>query len=235
MSAIVDIILLIVLFVMILAGIKNGFVRCVLSIVAFTLAFAAAVFLSEPAAQTVYDNFAKEPIESAIAERITDTGTARTAADSTQAVIDSLPEAVVSAASSLGINVSELAEQTGSINLNTSNMAVELTDKVAQPIALAVLKVLAFAVIFLLLNLVLQIVVSVISRLFKLPVLKTFNHALGGALGAVKGLMLVVVLAVLLDASTAFVTNADFVTAVGNSKIVDIIVSTGVFSRLASA
>ena len=235
MSAIVDIILLIVIFVMILAGIKNGFVRCVLSIVAFTLAFAAAVFLSEPAAQTVYDNFAKEPIESAIAERITDTGTARTAADSTQAVIDSLPEAVVSAASSLGIDVSELAEQTGSINLNTSNMAAELTDKVAQPIALAVLKVLAFAVIFLLLNLVLQIVVSVISRLFKLPVLKTFNHALGGALGAVKGLMLVVVLAVLLDASTAFVTNADFVTAVGNSKIVDIIVSTGVFSRLASA
>ena len=235
MSAIVDIILLIVLFVMILAGIKNGFVRCVLSIVAFTLAFAAAVFLSEPAAQTVYDNFAKEPIESAIAERITDTGTAQTAADSTQAAIDSLPEAVVSAASSLGIDVSQLAEQAGSINLNTSDMAAELTDKVARPIALAVLKVLAFAVIFLILNLVLQIVVSVISRLFDLPVLKTFNRTLGGVLGAVKGLLLVTVLAILLDASTAFITNADFVTAVGNSKIVDIIVSTGVFSRLASA
>ena len=235
MSAIVDIILLIVLFVMILAGIKNGFVRCVLSIVAFTLAFAAAVFLSEPAAQTVYDNFAKEPIESAIAERITDTGTAQTAADSTQAVIDSLPEAVVSAASSLGIDVSQLAEQAGSINLNTSDMTAELTDKVARPIALAVLKVLAFAVIFLILNLVLQIAVSVISRLFDLPVLKTFNRTLGGVLGAVKGLLLVTVLAILLDASTAFITNADFVTAVGNSKIVDIIVSTGVFSRLASA
>lgn len=235
MSAIVDIILLIVIFVMILAGIKNGFVRCVLSIVAFTLAFAAAVFLSEPAAQTVYDNFAKEPIESAIAESITDTGTAQTAADSTQAVIDSLPEAVVSAASSLGIDVSQLAEQAGSINLNTSDMAAELTDKVAQPIALTVLKVIAFAVIFLILNLVLQIAVSVISRLFDLPVLKTFNRTLGGVLGAVKGLLLVTVLAVLLDASTAFVTNADFVTAVGNSKIVDIIVSTGVFSRLASA
>lgn len=235
MSAIVDIILLIVLFVMILAGIKNGFVRCVLSIVAFTLAFASAVFLSEPAAQTVYDNFAKEPIESAIAERITDTGTAQTAADSTQAVIDSLPEAVVSAASSLGIDVSQLAEQAGSINLNTSDMAAELTDKVARPIALAVLKVLAFAVIFLILNLVLQIAVSVISRLFDLPVLKTFNRTLGGVLGAVKGLLLVTVLAILLDASTAFVANADFVTAVGNSKIVDIIVSTGVFSRLALA
>lgn len=235
MSAIVDIILLIVIFVMILAGIKNGFVRCVLSIVAFTLAFAAAVFLSEPAAQTVYDNFAKEPIESAIAESITDTGTAQTAADSTQAAIDSLPEAVVSAASSLGIDVSQLAEQAGNINLNTSDMAAELTDKVARPIALAVLKVLAFAVIFLILNLVLQIAVSVISRLFDLPVLKTFNRTLGGVLGAVKGLLLVTVLAILLDASTAFITNADFVTAVGNSKIVDIIVSTGVFSRLASA
>lgn len=235
MSAIVDIILLIVLFVMILAGIKNGFVRCVLSIVAFTLAFAAAVFLSEPAAQTVYDNFAKESIESAIAESIPDTGTAKTAADNTQAVIDSLPEAVVSAASSLGIDVSQLAEQAGNINLNTSDMAAELTDKVARPIALAVLKVLAFAVIFLILNLVLQIAVSVISRLFDLPVLKTFNRTLGGVLGAVKGLLLVTVLAILLDASMAFITNADFVTAVGNSKIVDIIVSTGVFSRLASA
>ena len=235
MSAIVDIILLIVIFVMILAGIKNGFVRCVLSIVAFTLAFAAAVFLSEPAAQTVYDNFVKEPIESAIAESIPDMSTAKTAADNTQAVIDSLPEAVVSAASSLGIDVSQLAEQAGNINLNTSDMAAELTDKVARPIALAVLKVLAFAVIFLILNLVLQIAVSVISRLFDLPVLKTFNRTLGGVLGAVKGLLLVTVLAILLDASTAFVTNADFVTAVGNSKIVDIIVSTGVFSRLASA
>ena len=114
-------------------------------------------------------------------------------------------------------------------------MAAELTDKVARPIALAVLKVIAFAVIFLILNLVLQIAVSVISRLFDLPVLKTFNRTLGGVLGAVKGLLLVTVLAVLLDASTAFITNADFVTAVGNSKIVDIIVSTGVFSRLASA
>lgn len=233
MVAVIDIFLIALFILFIFLGVRNGFVRSALGMVAVAVAAISAVWLSGPVAQAVYDGFFKASIETAIAAQLPDISSAQSTVDNTQTIIASIPEAFVNAASSIGIDVSAIAEQAGSFDFSAANVAAEITESVAQPVAVALLKIVSFVLIFLIIDVVLQFVVSGISKFFKLPVLKTFNRFLGGAVGAVKGVFFVVTLALLLNASAAVISNVDFVGAVNSSKIINIIVSTDVFSQLA--
>ncbi len=233
MTVVVDIILSALLILFVFLGARNGFVRSVLGMVAVALAAVLAVWLSEPIAKIVYDSLLKASVETAIAAQLPDINSAQLTVGNTQAIISSIPEAFVNAAASMGIDVKAIAEQAGSFDFSNVDVASEIASRVAQPVAVALLKVLSFVVVFLIIDIVLQFVVSGISKVFKLPVLKTFNRCLGGVVGAVKGVFFVITLALLLNASAAVVSNVDFVEAVNSSKIINIIVSTDVFSQLA--
>jgi len=73
-----------------------------------------------------------------------------------------------------------------------SNIAAEICDSVAKPIAVAVLKVLSFAVIFFVCDFFLQIAAKAVCKLFELPVIRSVNRTLGGVFGALKGVFVAV-------------------------------------------
>ena len=233
MIAVIDLILLALLIVFVYLGAKNGFVRSILGVVAVVVAAILASCFSAPVAQAVYDGFFKASIETAIAEQLPDMSSAQATVDNVQVVVSSIPEAFVNAAAKMGIDISDIATQAGNFDFGAANVAAEITEKVAQPIAVSLLEVLSFVAVFLIAYVILQPVVSSISRFFKLPVLKTFNRALGGVVGAVKGVFFVVTVALLLYASVPVVSNAEFIEAVNSSNIINMIVSTEIFSQLA--
>ena len=100
------------------------------------------------------------------------------------------------------------------------------------PIAVAVLKVLSFAVIFFVCDFFLQIAAKAVCKLFELPVIRSVNRTLGGVFGALKGVFVAVFACLLLDAAASFAPGTQFASAVGASKLVSLIVSTDIFSRL---
>ena len=67
---------------------------------------------------------------------------------------------------------------------------------------------------------VLKIVAKLLARIFKLPVIKTVNQALGGVLGALKGLAVVIFICTVL---TALFSSGDseIAVAVNDSIIVN--------------
>ncbi len=232
MVAVIDLILLALLMLFIGIGIKNGFVRSILSMVAAVVAAVLATVLSAPVAQAVYDSFFKASIETAIAAQLPDISSAQTTVANVQVAVSLIPQTLVDMAAKMGIDVPTIATQAGNFDLGAANIAAEITEKIAQPVAVSLLRVLSFVAVFLIAYVVLQIVVYIISKFFDLPVLKTFNRGLGGIVGAVKGVFFVVTAALLLHASAAVVSNTEFIEAVNSSKIINMIVSTDVLSQL---
>ena len=88
-------------------------------------------------------------------------------------------------------------------------------------IAKLIITVLTFVVLSFLLN----FLVSLINKVFKIPVLKQANQLLGALLGAVCGGIIVVILCFALQISSHVVYNAKYVNAVENSKIVQLVLS----------
>lgn len=228
----IDILILAVFVLFVIKGIKNGLVRSVVGLLAVLAAAGIAVWLSEPMAQAVYDIFIKKGIESAVAAQLPDVSSAQLTAQNVQEIIASLPEAIVRAAQNMGVDIAAVSQQAGEIDLSAGNIAAEICNSVAMPIAVAVLKVLCFALIFFVCYIVLQFVAKAVCKLFELPVIRSVNHTLGGVFGAVKGILVVVSLCLLLDAVASLLPANDLANAVGESKAVNYIVSTDIFSRL---
>ncbi|MBQ5592205.1 MAG: CvpA family protein [Clostridia bacterium] len=88
-------------------------------------------------------------------------------------------------------------------------------------IAQLVITVLCFVVLSVLLNWA----VALVNKFFKIPVLKQANKLLGGLLGALCGLMIVIVLCHLLQFFSHIIYNAQFVNAVESSNIVQLLLS----------
>lgn len=217
----------------IFVGVKNGLIRSVIGLVVVAVSAALAVWLSEPVANGIYYNlFIKESLETAVAAQLPDMSSAKLTSQNVQQVISSLPAVIVKAAQSMGVDIAAISEKAGSIDLSAANIAAEICDSVAKPIAVAVLRVLSFAVVFFVCDLVLQLVARAVCKLFELPVIRSVNRVLGGVFGALKGLFVVLFACLLLDAAASLLPGTQFASAVGASKLVTFIVSTDIFSRL---
>lgn len=84
-------------------------------------------------------------------------------------------------------------------------------------------KLIITVIMFLLILFVLRIIVEIIDKLFKIPVLKQANQLLGGIFGAVSGAIIVFILAICLQISSHMVYNAKYIDTVRNSVIVQTI------------
>lgn len=216
----------------IFVGVKNGLIRSVIGLVVVAVSAALAVWLSESVANGIYNLFIKESLETAVAAQLPDMSSAKLTSQNVQQVIASLPAVIVKAAQSMGVDIAAISEKAGSIDLSAANIAAEICDSVAKPIAVAVLRVLSFAVVFFVCDLVLQLAARAVCKLFELPVIRSVNRVLGGVFGALKGLFVVVFACLLLDAAASLLPGTQFASAVGASKLVTFIVSTDIFSRL---
>ncbi|MDD6276303.1 MAG: CvpA family protein [Clostridia bacterium] len=86
-------------------------------------------------------------------------------------------------------------------------------------------KLIVSVVMFVLLYFVLKWLANVINRVFKLPVLKQANKLLGAILGACCAMVIVSVISVALQVSSHVVYNANYVSAIDNSNIVQLVLS----------
>lgn len=80
-------------------------------------------------------------------------------------------------------------------------------------------------IVFVVLSALLNGLVMLINKVFKIPVLKQANQILGGLLGALVGGILVVVLCFVFQVAAHIAQDSDFADIVGNSKIVQLVLS----------
>lgn len=222
MALALDIILVVIFAAFVFTAVKKGFVLSLLELAAVVLSFVLAYSFSPQVAEIAYDGFVKDAtiktIETQIDENISLTETANQA----QALIESIPDYMVSFAEFVGVSVDDIKESVASSKFTSENVATELVEKVAQPIILGALTALSFVVLAIVLMFVLKILAKFIAKIFKLPILKTLNKTMGGVFGACKGLVVIIFICTIL---TVFFASGDseLADAVNNSFVVDLV------------
>ena len=135
-------------------------------------------------------------------------------------ILKEIPKEAVDAARAMDIDVEALLRRSTSFDLHTDHVADAVEREVLSPIILAALKALAFFVIILLVTSIVRMLLRPMGGvLHKLPVIGRVDRALGGALGILKGAVLISVLAMLLRVAAGMI-EGQFGEAVAASKIV---------------
>jgi uncharacterized membrane protein required for colicin V production len=212
-SLIIDAALIAVFLVFVFDGRKKGFVKMALSIVATVLSIFVARELCEPVALWVEENMIRQAATNSIANVLS-----FNMGGNIQNAIDALPAYIVNAAEYAGFSIDSVIS--GEITLEAIGKAVpQIYSAIKEFAIIPAVKIVAFFVIYLVCNSVLSIAVSFISKIFKLPVLKSFNKLFGGVLGGIKGVFTVLLVSVVLGFATMIVVSEDFVNAVENTYI----------------
>lgn len=86
-------------------------------------------------------------------------------------------------------------------------------------------KLIITVITFVVLSVILNALVVLVNKFFRIPVLKQANQLLGGLLGALCGAIIVIVLSFTLQISSHVVFNDDYKAAIENSKIVQFVLS----------
>ncbi len=221
MQYIIDIVLLAVFVLIIVRSAKKGFGKIVLDLLATVLSFAAAYLFSRPAAEFLYEKIVKKMIENSIAEKLGESS-AVSSLKQVQEVVAGLPDAIVAFSKSMGVGVDKLADSLTKADISAGNIAAVVTETVIRPVVILIMGAVCALLIFIVASIVFGLLTRLLNKVFKLPVLKSANKALGAALGVLKGIIFVLVICTLLYYLGGFTTGA-FSKAVDNSKIVSLV------------
>lgn len=210
---IIDLGLIAIFVIKILDGRRTGFVKLALSIAAMLLGAVIAAEYCGALAQWANDAFIRERAIDSIAKGITDN-----LSGGVQAVLEDLPDYIVNAAQSAGIEVESLLTGLAS-NANVTEVSQQIYTAAEGTIVLPIVNAAAFILIYIICYWLCSIVISIINRFFKLPILKSVNRILGAVLGAVKGVFSVGIISVVLYALSKVFSATPFAQAVADSNI----------------
>lgn len=221
----VDAALVIILVINILSSARKGFLRCVLSLVCVLVAIFAAVNYSDDLAQWSYDNIFDSFVASKIEQEIPDGFSSKDAAQAINQAVDYIPQWLTEQLKDIGIDIDAVSKQIASKSENGATAAEQISQEIIRPAALVLLKMVAYLVIFTVVRLALGLLINLVDKFAKLPLLRQTNRLLGGAVGALEGAVIVIIISLFLNMAVAITDyNSDkFTQAVENSKIVNII------------
>ncbi len=222
MSIILDVILLTVFAAFIFTAAKKGFMLSLLELIAVIAALSLSYQFSPVVAQAAYDNVVEENLIETVETGLDENLNVSSSTAQAEMVLDSMPDFVVSFASSVGIELEEIKSKITSETFSAENLATELVDKIAQPIVVAGLTALSFLLLSSVLMFALKWVAQLLARLFKLPLIGTVNKALGGVLGACKGVMVIIFISTILKFLFAG-GESEISTAVNGSYVVGLL------------
>ena len=172
-------------------GAKRGFIRAAAHFLGAVLAACAASLLGGPAAQWVFDTLFRPALVQRIGESLASLGNGDTFT-AVEGVLSALPEFLLRALEEAGVDAGSVTE---AVSVQSGHAAALIADALA-PVFVGFLKVLAVAVLFCLLMVVVRLVANLLAGAFRLPVLGTVNALLGGVFGLLlAGVSLWIVLA----------------------------------------
>ena len=216
----VDIVLAILFLIELAEGYKRGFIRSLIGLIVALLSISCAQILSGPAAQIAYDtvveNYLTQRIEQALPEGID----GESAKQTVEAVVAELPDFLLDELDkNLDISLNDIAEQIRSEDLSRKATVQTIMDKVAEPCAVPMLKMILFILIFVLTRAVLNLVAKPLKRSPKLPVLNQANHLLGLIMGIARGFAMIYLTTFVLRLIHAFTGDGLIAEALNNSFI----------------
>lgn len=182
MSAILDILIVVIIGVTIGFAVKNGFVKTVLSAASFLIALVVAFLFVAPVRDAFLESGMAVKVRTAVDESITSFVTDTSESRRNCRIPDKLEF--------IGIDKDELQTKWNNWRSgNTEALKNELVGYVSEPVLRAVATFTAFILLYLGSVLVLRLAAYLLDKLTDLPILRQANKLLGLAAGVVLALL----------------------------------------------
>lgn len=211
----IDAVLVLIFVICLIIGKSKGFFRAVSTFACTILAIIIAKSFAEPAGQWLNDNFIHERLINYFSQILEEN-----VSNGSEAVIAALPEYLVSAAKNAGsplINILSGSFTSSQIAPLSAELATTL-EGVFKPVITA----LGYVLVFIGFKLASSVAILLFSFIFKLPGLNQVNGLLGMILGALKGLIIVIIISSLLLLCQDSFGSSDFSQAIASSNLVHI-------------
>lgn len=224
---IIDLAFVALLVINVLEGRKKGFVKMILSFAATVLSWLIAAELSQPLAQWANEAFVHGMISGSIEKAIADS-----LGGGTNSLIEAIPDYIASAAETAGISLHSLALQL-SDTVDSAQAAEKIYAAVEGAFVVPAIRIVAFFIVFSVCERVFAILIGIINKFFKLPVIKGINRILGCFAGALKGAVIMSVICILLSLVIMILPENEIVSEIGNSTVYQSVIETvkAVFSN----
>ncbi len=215
----VDWIMLALVIFFVITGIRKGFVRTFLSFAARIVSLVVAYFVADTYADVIYEKFFKETFMNAIESNV---GSALTGDVSAQihTAWSNLPQTLLNIGDKFGLDMLAIHGELDGIDVG-QQMSSVIEESVAGPLAVAVCKIIIFTVASAVISFVLAIIVNLLCKVVKLPVLKTADKLLGAGLGLINGLVCVFILSFICTIASGLISPSELSDAISSSYIID--------------
>ena len=194
MNAILDIFVVVLFVVCVYFGYRNGFVRTIMGVVSFIIAFITAKMFSPQFSEFIYVRYIKPTFVNKIIEDFASVIGEKVDTLNLDNIIWEVPKelekGMTNLLSSYGSDINDIqvwstdAAAKGNINVNDF-----IADKLVSPLAENISYFLAFAAIFLGVLIICRILTALINGIVKLPGLNFLNRTGGTLLGALYGVI----------------------------------------------
>lgn len=211
----------------VLDGRRKGFVKMILSFIATIVSWLIASELSQPLAVWANENFVHGWISGSIENAI-----ANSLGNGTNALVEAIPDYIASAAETAGISVQNLAQQLSN-TVDSAQAAEHIYAAVETSFVVPAIRIVAFFIVYAITERILALGIGIINKIFKLPIIKSFNKLLGGAAGALKGILVIAVISLVLNLFVMIAPETVFAQAVEQSTVQQIMTDsiTALFSN----
>lgn len=204
MAYVWDGLLILILVVAILIGRKRGFAKMLVRVVGSVLALVVAFSLSDQIAGGIFDSFLAKGIKEGIVAQVPDLSP-DSIEEGVSAALDKMPGYVTTLMKQQNIDTKTLASHVADSFRTTSDaspaetVAETIVTQAVRPLTVLLLRVICFLVLLILLMILVRVLARLVDRFFTLPVLRGVNRVLGAALGALQGVLLILVATALLQ------------------------------------
>lgn len=219
MNYIVDILIVALVFVIVGAAVKKGFVSTLIETFSFLISAFAASKLSPIVSGWAYDAFIRDTVEKNFNAALSEAASGMSMQAKAEELLSNIPEGMIKLAELTGFNTENLIYSVSAQAATNDQLVQNLIDSVVYNVVIAVSQ----AVVFILLFIVFIIALGFISKLFKkvnkIPLIGKVNEILGGILGIIKAVIVVFVVCTVLYIVAGVMDKNAFVEAVVNSRI----------------
>ncbi len=196
---IVDIILVALVVIIIVMSAKKGFVASCLDALSLAVASIGSYLFCTPITEWLYKSFVGELMKTEFRQALDDMSKSLSVSQKVQGMLEALPETAIKLLEGRGGSIDSISKTVTGLFSDEEILIQTVADGVGRDIMIYFLEIVVFIILFVLFTVIIRLLVNFFSHnLEKIPVVGTLDTVLGGALGLIKGLLIVVAGSVLL-------------------------------------
>lgn len=186
----IDLILFAVVVLITLLAMKKGLLRTLIEFAGFFVTVPLSYAIAKNCAEPIFNSMVREKLINSVVMQIDKAGDSASFIDSLRQSVGSLD----SIAQSFGININSTLDQLVG-NVSNSSIAQSTVDNLLKPIVVSICMAVLFVILFVVITIAIKLLSFVVGKM-KLPkALSGANILLGSILGAIKGTVLVLIIA----------------------------------------